>query len=250
MTATPAFSRMLRDVRQGKILVPYVTAALTSPDFEGFHLDVEGWVPRGYDGYFHPSTHATWTARQLSYYLTHPDDLIAETPTLLFVLSVTQGKFWHLFIQYLLLRGGLLVQDEVPIKDLDLNRKGHADGMLFNGEGFEFKTMTERLIKKVTNVEELKEHHFTYYAQTQDYLDVLGIPAMRYLIMSLSSPFFMQEFLVPADPEFQHAQREKYREALTLTEMGERPDPCCQPRSTQSKSCPVRFACPLGTRVA
>jgi hypothetical protein len=240
--------RALREGKEGKIITPYIRAALTSPDFEGFSLEVQGWTKRYYDGYFHPSTHATWTSRQLSYYLTHPDELIEEQPDLLFVLAVTQGHFWHTFVQKLLLRKGTLVEDEVPLKDLTYNRKGHADGRLFNGELFEFKTMNERLIKKVKNVEDLIKYHPGYYAQTQDYLDMAGEKLMRYFIMALSSPFPMEEFVVPADPAFQSAQREKYREALTSTEMDERPDSCCNPRSPLSRTCPVRFACPIGAK--
>jgi hypothetical protein len=243
-----AFQRMSREAREGKLITPYIRAALTSPDFEGFTLQVQGWTSRRYDGYFHPSVHALWTARQLSYYLTHPDELIKEQPELLFVLAVTQGHFWHEFVQHILLRRGILLAKEVPLKDLTYNRKGHADGRLFNGELFEFKTMSERLIKKVKNVEDLKRLHPGYYGQTQDYLDMSGEKAMRYFIMALSSPFPMEEFVVPADPDFQARQREKYREAITSTEMDERPEVCCQPRSPQSKTCPVRFACPIGVK--
>lgn len=250
----PAFRRLLLEAQQGKILTPYIRAALTNPNFTGFQIDVEGWTPRHYDGYFHPSTHSSWTPRQLFYYLTDPDAFVPETPTLLFVLAVTQGKFWHTFVQRLLLRKELLLQDEVPLNDLDYNRKGHTDGLLNTGEGFEFKTMGDRLIKKVKNAADLKEHHPTYYSQTQDYLDMAGLEAMRYLIMTLSSPFPMEEFVVPADPVFQAAQREKYRIALTasdialVSETADPPDACCQPRSMQSRTCPARFACPLGTR--
>lgn len=244
-----ALRRLLREGKEGKIITPYIRAALTNPDFEGFQLVIRGWTPRMYDGYFHPSTHATWTPRQLSYYLTHPDDFPPEQPTLLFVLAVTQGHFWHTFIQHILMRKGIMVQDEVPLKELDHNRKGHADGRLHNGELFEFKTMNDRTIKLVDSVDTLIKHHPDYYAQTQDYLDMSGEKAMRYFIMALASPFTMQEFVVPADLSFQRMQRDKYREALTLTEMGERPDPCCHPKSAQSKTCPARFACPIGTKL-
>lgn len=244
----PEFRRMLRETQQGKILTPYIRAALTNPDFTGFQIDVEGWTPRPYDGYFHPSTHSTWTARQLFYYLTDPDSFEPEVPTLLFVLAVTQGKFWHAFVQRLLLRKKLLLQDEVPLKDARYNRKGHTDGLLSTGEGFEFKTMGDRLIKKVKDANDLREHHPDYYAQTQDYLDMSGLVAMRYLVMTLSSPFLMEEFVVLADPVFQAAQREKYRVTLTASDTGDPPEPCCQPRSMLSRTCPARFACPLGTR--
>jgi hypothetical protein len=244
-----AFRRLLKEAGEGKIITPYVRAALSNPAFEGFTLQIQGWTSRYHDGYFHPSTHATWLSRQLFYYLENPDELVKEKPNLLFVLAVTQGHFWHTFIQKLLMRKGIMIQDEVPLKDLDYNRKGHADGRLFNGELFEFKTMNDRQLRKLKTVEDLRRDHPGYYAQTQDYLDMAGEAAMRYFVMALASPFPMEEFVVPADPAFQAAQREKYRVALTSTETGEIPDPCCNPRSPQSRSCPARFACPIGAKV-
>lgn len=248
--ATPNFKRTLRDISNGKIVVPIISAALNRPRFKGFNVEVEGWTPRPYDGWFHPSTHATWTTRQLYHYLLSGAEMVEEVPSLLFVLSVTQGKFWHGFIQKLLLANGLMLQDEVPLKDKLHNRKGHTDGLLSNGELFEFKTASERVIRKMTSVEELKEYKPGYYAQTQDYLDMSGYQRMRYFIMSLSAPFPMEEFVVEADPVFQQQQREKYRAAIEAAESGAEPEFCCGFGSTQSKACPTRFQCPVGSKKA
>lgn len=248
--ATPSFKRTLREISDGKIVVPIIRAALNRPKFKGFSVEVEGWTPRPYDGWFHPSTHATWTTRQLYHYLLDGQDMVEEVPSLLFVLSVTQGKFWHSFIQKLLLANGLMVQDEVPLKDVQHNRKGHTDGLLSNGELFEFKTASERVIRKMTSVEELKNYKPEYYAQTQDYLDMAGYQRMRYFIMSLAAPFPMEEFVVEADPVFQLAQREKYRAALDAVKSGVEPEFCCGFGSALSKACPTRFQCPVGSKKA
>jgi hypothetical protein len=248
MTTTPNFRRILTELSQGNILIPVIRAELHDPKFKGFPLKVEGWTPRPYDGWFHPSTHPTWTARQLAYYLMEPDKLKEQRPDLLFVLSVTQGKFWHTFIQKVLLDNGILVKDEMPLVDPLHNRRGHADGLLRTDELFEFKTMSDRLIGKVKTAEDVRNLHFDYWAQTQDYLDMSGKRYMRYLIMSLASPFPMQELVVEADPIFQMAQRQKYRAALDAKESGVLPSPCCAIYSTESKTCPTRRACPIGSK--
>lgn len=248
MTASPAFRRFMKDVKQNKVVTPVIAAMLSEPDFEGFDVRVEDWTPRPYDGWFHPSTHATWNVRQLAYYLQHGAELPLEPPALLFVLAVTQGKFWHAFIQKLLLDNGLMLKDEVPLVDEEHHRRGHTDGLLRNGELFEFKTASERVIRKMTSVEDLKEHKPEYYAQTQDYLDMAEATEMRYFVMSLAAPFPMTEFVVPADPVYQSAQRSKYLQALMHAEAGTLPEPCCAIKSTESKACPVRLLCPYGAR--
>jgi hypothetical protein len=248
MSPTPAFRRFLKDVRDEKIITPVIAAMLSKPSFEGFMVPVEDWTPRPYDGWFHPSTHATWNVRQLTYYLTNGAELPEEKPDLMFVLSVTQGKFWHAFIQKLLLDNGVMVKDEVPLRDEEHHRRGHTDGLLSNGQLFEFKTASERVIKKISSLEALKENKPSYYAQTQDYLDMAGAREMRYFVMTLSAPFPMAEYVVPADPRFQAAQRAKYLQALLHAEAGTLPEPCCAIRSPESRECPVRSLCPYGAR--
>jgi hypothetical protein len=248
MANSPAFRKFLKDVRDEKIITPVIATMLSNPTFKGFDVPVEDWTPRPYDGWFHPSTHATWNIRQLTYYLTDGAKVPQARPELLFVLAVTQGKFWHAFVQSLLLANGIMEKDEVPLVDEEHKRRGHTDGLLTNGELFEFKTASERVIKKLSTVEDLKEYKPEYYAQTQDYLDMAGAEKMRYFVMSLSAPFPMVEFVVHADPHFQSAQRAKYLQALMHADAGTLPQPCCAIKSPESKSCPVRSLCPYGAR--
>lgn len=246
MVSSANFRRVLSDIHDKRILIPTIRAALADPSFKGFPLQIEPWLTREWDGWFHPSTHATWTARQLTYLMGHPDIFVEEGRDLLFVLAVTQGKFWHTFIQRVLLDHHVLVQDEVPLIDPEHNRRGHADGRLADGQLFEFKTAGDWVVKQMQTVADLKEHKPEYYAQTQDYLDMAGAPSMRYLVMTLSSPFPMTEFVVPADPVFQAAQREKYTTAITAHRSGTVPDACCALRSKEARACPARHICPVG----
>lgn len=253
------FRRFVRDINAGKILIPAIRAELSNPKFKGFTVPVEGWSSRPYDGWFHPSSQSTWTARQLYYYLVRPDMFEPEPPSALFVLAVTQGKFWHEFIQRLALDIGVLVPNkgstrkddilkraEISLMDKEINVRGHADGRLKSGNLFEFKTMSDFKIKKVKSFEDIKVLEPGYYGQTQDYLAIDGADEMRYLIMSLASPFPMEEIVVPADKAFQAAQRDKYQEAMQAAADQQPPSACCAPRSKQAKACPARLACPIG----
>lgn len=252
------FTATLGSAARGDVLKPILMAKLYSPDFTGFTIKVEGWSGRRWDGKFHPSTHATWTLRQLYLYLTRPDLLDGERMDVTGVLAVTAGTFWHTFIQRILLDAGPLLRAEVPVCDEEINLVGHADGELSTGELLELKTYNnEFTIQKIDNEVTLRERKPEYYAQTQDYLAGLGREAMRYLVIYPTYPFHMTEFVVKANLPFQTAQREKYLRAYELAQtfpdgsVVEFTQPvlapaCCAPGSVQAKGCPVRLACPVG----
>lgn len=265
------FQRTLSAVAKGQILIPHIRAAMADPNFKGFDVKVRGWREghREFDGWFHPSTHATWTARQLALYLMHGEDVPQEKPELSFVFAVTQGSFWHEFLQRLLVRDKMIVRNpgtkwsdpietqvEVPIKDREHNRVGHADGRIavpgHEDELLEIKTTSsERVLK---NYRERGEEYlaekdpFGYYSQAQDYLDVTGLPKTRYLVLApLSGAGFpMEEFVVHANPRFQAAQRAKYRTAIEHAQRGTLPEACCGIGSAMSKTCPLARFCPIG----
>jgi hypothetical protein len=207
---------ILKEVREKKILTPRIRSTLHSPTFKGFDIPVRGWVSRPPDGWWHPSVHATWPAEKLAQYLVEPGAFTEEESPLSFVLSVTQGSFWHEFLQRLLLDDGILIQDEVPLCDPLHRRKGHADGLLANGEMLEIKTASSRAFKKFPDAEALRENQPVYFAQTQDYLDMAEREVMRYLVMCKEPPYEFGEFLVRADSMFQAKQRVKYREAIDI----------------------------------
>ena len=201
--------------------------------------------------------HSTWTVRQLYLYLVAPTLLTQERMPMTGVLAVTAGTFWHRFLQLLWLRTGHIVEDEVPVLDEATNRRGHADGILPSGECLEIKTINEFQVVKVIDEESLKEKKFGYWAQTQDYLDILGIDVMRYFIMHPAYPFAMSEFLVKADKRYQAKRRSEYLQALEMAD--KHPDgryladlsqtdiaACCSPNSAAARKCDARLACPIG----
>lgn len=250
------FQRLMDSAKQNQVLIPEVHKMLYNPDFTGFDVHAEAWTPKPYDGWFHPSLVSTWTVRQLYLYLVAPGFLEEEHMPLTGVLAVTAGKFWHVFLQRLWLKSKTLIQDEVPVEDPSTNRRGHADGLLTNGEALEIKTINEFQISKVTSEAVLKEKKYAYWTQTQDYLDVLGLDVMRYFLMNPTYPFPMSEFTVRADRGYQTKRRAEYREAMQLAQQF--PDhrelnqptttipACCAPGSDTAKKCPTKRACPIG----
>src|ERR1043165_2339620 len=187
------FQRALSSLKKQQVIIPVIRATMADPDFTGFTVTVRGWKAgvREFDGWFHPSTHATWTARQLALYLQHGADVPLEQPGLEFVLAVTQGSFWHEFVQRLLLKRGILLRNpgstsrdkiekqvEISLVDPDHNRRGHADGRLAtcDDELFEFKTINDWKLKKYEgpNAEEVlrEENPFGYWTQAQEYMDI------------------------------------------------------------------------------
>lgn len=240
-----ALKQAVKAIDNDQELIPGTLALLVDPDFDEFSIKVEKWGKRAYDGWFHPSTHATWTARQLYYYLVAPNHVEVETMTMTSVIAITQGHFLHDFFQHIWMGKGLLDEAEVPMEDPQHNRRGHADGRR-GVEVVEIKSINDYQIDKIVNEAILKEKKPGYWYQAQEYLDMLGMEVMRYFMVTTSYPYKMQEFLVRFDPEHARVQRRKYRSAINARDRGVLPPACCTPGSNEAKACPVRRACPIG----
>lgn len=240
----PDLRRAVRGLAKDEILIPALHTSLNDPTFKGFNIEIEPWSARPPDGYFHPSTQATWNVRQLALYLMAPELIEQERMQLTGVFAITQGHFWHMFIQHVLTETKLLVEDEVGFTDEDHKRRGHMDGLLvINGErqGLEIKTMNQFTLPKISTMAELREKKPGYWAQAQEYMDVFDLDKMRFLIISPSYPFPMKEFVVKADPKHQERRREIYKGAIEIASRGSLPLPaggCCQ-----QEHCQVKKAC-------
>lgn len=250
-------SAMLTAQAEDQILISILYRRLYDPNFRGFNVPVEPWTAKEPDGWFHPSSQSLYTLRQLYLYLTRPDLLTAERMPLTGVLAVTAGTFWHRFIQMVLLDDGILVEGEVPVRDDYTHRRGHADGVLSNGEVLEIKSINDYQVEKINSGEVLREKKPQYWAQSQDYLDCLGLSKMRYLIIAPTYPFRMSEFVIQSDFDYIAKRRVEYRRAYELSldyPDGSKADDlafdtlpaCCVPKSVQAKSCFAQLACPVG----
>lgn len=236
MVKVPELRRALRGVKGGEILIPTLQTALHDPSFGALDIHIGGFEKREPDGYFHPSTHSMWNVRQLALYRLAPHLMADNVMPFTGTLSITQGHFWHAFIQHVLTESGILLKDEIPFTDEIYKRRGHMDGLL-KDQGLEIKTMNSRSLPKMVSEEALRELKYQYWCQAQEYLDVFDLPSMRFLFITPDYPFPMKEFVVMANPEHQAARREIYAKAIEISDVGKLPIskfsvPCCNQPDT------------------
>lgn len=276
MTASPqpAFRRVAEMISQDLVVVPLVESALRAgkfPEYFTVTFRDEG-RERKPDGWFHPSTHPMWGERQLFYYLTRPDELVPEEIEYQNRMAMLMGTAVHAFIQVVMIAAGILIKPhgtcvacgrehgtkknqchEWGAIDRELGRRGHVDGLLEVsvwkwGRGlFEFKSIGDKATIGLQHhdVEWLKKKKPGYYAQVQDYLDMTGMQKAIIIFAILGFPWRLVEIEVPYDEAFMIGLRGKYRRVREAVAADEIPDPCCAPRSKESKVCPALEICPI-----
>lgn len=258
-----AFKTLLKSASNQERVVPILRSELWKPEFKGFNVEVEGFKERPFDGYFHPSTHPTWTEPMLYAYMSQDPRLIKEPFDPTSTIAVTFGSFMHTFVQKILVRADVLVKQpevcdcgqkhqeraEVYLIDEEVKSRGHSDGVLVDQDwGFEFKSMNPNKIGRLPNGEPtdhavLKwfiEKCPVYYAQAQEYLRISGRKVMVVVIMSTSYPFEMREVHVPYVYQEATAVRDKF--ARVLQAVADQRKPECECSITKS-SCPVWGLC-------
>jgi hypothetical protein len=260
--ATPQFRTLLKSIGNDELVVPLLRSALHDPSFKGFVIEVEGFMARPPNGWFWPSTHPLWSERLLYQYLTDPLRLVMEPMDPTGTLAVTAGSFFHTFVQTVLVREGTLLQQpkvcgcgfehperaEVFLVDEDAGTRGHSDGVVHTGDGFEFKTMNPMKIGRIPQgtptdpavLEWFRKKCPDYYAQAQEYLRMSGRRRMIVVILSLTYPFEMREIHVAYDPGYAMATREKYLRVRDAAVRATPPRCECGPLT---KDCPARRVC-------
>lgn len=267
MTVTkpsPAFRRMLSTANRGEVLVPILQAALFDPSFKAFTVRVDGFVARPPDGWFHPSTHPVAGERALYYYLTEPDRMINPIRDPHSVMAVTQGKFWHDFIQGVLLEAKALKRNpkpgrgmnaaEWPWKHEKTRSRGHTDGLTMDEEVFEFKTMGKNRLDRfpVGGPEDpdvlayLRRIMPDYYAQGQEYMRLSGRRRWRAVILGMEYPYPMREITMTYDPFYADQIVQKYERVLQAV-ADQRPPSFCCGGGAAAKECPARGICEMGS---
>ncbi len=271
MSARPAFRQQapLADLSKGLVLKPMLQKYLFDAEFPSISLEIgpdEHSLAHGPDGWFHPSTHPAWEARQLYWYMAAPDKMLRESKEYMGTLSITFGKLTHKFVQLCLADMGVLVSptkeqilngEEPDARDPVARSKGHYDGELEVHIPshpdqtrclFEFKTRSPR-----SNViADLDLPAFTakypeYYLQVQDYMRMTGLRVAIVLMMSMGFPWEMTEVHIPYDREVALSIERKYLTVLECVVAETMPSPCCAPGSKESRGCPARLVCPNGS---
>jgi hypothetical protein len=267
-----AFRRVLKGAIGHEVLIPQVQVALHNPSFEAFEVPTLAFHERQYDGWLHPSTHPLWPERQLYYYLNQGDSFEHDPIGVDGTMAVTQGNFWHSFLQRVLLDSGLIRnvdmgathahdQAELYVEDKTCLTRGWMDGVLNSDvfsitvdEGLEIKTASSRVTNSLPKgppgdperIGWLKEKRPQYYAQAQEYLRMSKMSTQRFLFVNLEYPFAMHEIAVPFDYSYSQRVVDKYRSVIQAVADGEIPDACCAVRSDQARICPARLLCPVG----
>jgi hypothetical protein len=248
------FRKLLAGLGQGEVVIPVIRAALFNPDFKDFTVKVRGFEKRDPDGWFHPSEHPLWEPRQLFFYLVEPERLRFEPFDLHSVMAVTQGQFWHSFIERVGTDCGLFTGVEVKFEDAETGARGSMDATLPE-EGFEFKTARPNKFREMPKgppddkelLEWFKGYWPTYYAQGQEYMRLSGYRLHRMLFLCMDYPYEMREILVPFDHFFSEEIAEKYRMVRQAVADQRMPGFCCFPNSKLAKVCVARLVCPVGS---
>jgi hypothetical protein len=255
------FKKMLAGTLSQEVLSPLLRSYLFDPNFPAVEFAIPSWVNRPPDGWFHPSTHTTWPERMLQFYLTHPNELVAEPFDPASVMAIVQGNLWHEFIQACLMDMKVLTGVEVKIEDRKTMARGSMDGVtnaatlpIANDEVFEFKTTNPMRLNKLGKglpnsmevVDSFKDNFFQYYLQGQEYMRISGYRRWRGLFLGLVYPFPMREVVMDYDEAVGSMLRDRYLRVLDAVKGGRLLEPCCAPRSKEAKVCPAREVCPVG----
>jgi hypothetical protein len=226
-------------VRGEKLIAP-LRAYLMSPDFPSFTVKVEGLGNRVPDFHFHPSEHPAWNPRSLYLWMTQPELLTGEPDNPTAVLSMTAGSIWHSIIGFVL-HDALKIVDalEVPVSDPVRRTRGKMDGVI-GDEVYELKSMKESRLRMITDVAEYIRLNPTYHLQANEYMRMSGMHTERVLLMSLTFPYEMREFVIDYDHVLGQQTVEKYEAVLQAVADGRMP--MCE-GCFKGNTCPSRGVC-------
>jgi hypothetical protein len=262
------FKAAIRDARSGLLLKPIITNFLFDAKFPDFDMQFRKHeMERKPDGWFHPSTHPLWSARQLYAYLAHPALMRPEKKEYMGTLSVTVGQAMHGFMEVCLEAAGVRppalntcttcapdapAHNEPGVVDAEIGERGHMDGVLdlsslsvpgpeYLNPVFEFKTSNDRKASKLTDldVETYRKMWPDYYAQNQSYMRLSGRRLVVVLVMVMGFPWEMREVHVPYDPAFASQIRDKFLAVRRAVQDQNPPPGCCGGRT----GCPSAGAC-------
>jgi len=192
---------------------------------------------------FHPSSLLEDCPRKLTYDLlkTPPSDITYRGVTGGLQRIFDVGTWYHLYLQNILYKIGLLENSEVPVVNKDRFINGKADG-LFKFEVFGAKTVLE--IKSMNSFmyskaifRPFKKHE----AQASLYAKELGATMVLYLYINKDTSE-MKEFLMPLHEEMLGQQYTKIDKVVEHVKAKTLP-----PRTCADKVCDKALACPFRT---
>lgn len=192
-------------------------------------------------GVFHPSQLLDGCMRQMTYELMKiaPTDKITRPIGAELQRTFDVGTWYHIYIQSILYKIGLLEQAEVPVVNREKYLNGKADGVLKEevfGEKvvLEIKTMNNWNFTKAV-FRPFKKHEF----QASLYARELGAKKVLYLYINKDTSE-IREFLMPINDEQLSIADKKMNTIIKHVEEGTVPT-----RSCSDKFCDNALACPF-----
>lgn len=263
------FSAQMGLVQRGAVLRPLVEMYIEEATSLHFPATTKSdLIARDPDGWFHPSTHPTWTVRALWLYLRHPERLVPKKFGYSAKLAVSFGVNTHNWIQHLLGEMGLLPAHlqvcsicppgshchEPGMQHQPSRTRTHLDGLLSlpgcepGSDVFEFKTTGDQTWPARMRLSELVDLDLDclikawpeYRVQVNEGMRISGRRRAILLLMVLGNPFDLREFHVPFDQALADETTEKY---LTATDAALRPAPPACGCGNDWRRCPARKDC-------
>lgn len=194
-------------------------------------------------GVFHPSQLLDGCPREFAYELkrTAPTDSVYHSIGGSLQRTFDVGTWYHVYMQMILYRTGLLAQAEVPVINKEKYLNGKADGV-FKEEVFgekvvlEIKTMNSWNYGKAV-FRPFKKHEF----QASLYARELGAKKVLYLYINKDTSE-IKEFLMPINEEQLALADAKMTTVLEAIKTGTMPKRTCK-----EKTCDAAMACAFAT---
>ncbi len=264
------FTGALSDVRDGMVIAPVWRAYIEQSD----SLSVPG-VPnrdlgiRDADGLFHPSSHPTWSERELYEYLAHPKRLVREQMGYESRMAVTFGTIMGAWMASALVGAGALLPPgpcqfcdpdllcrEASYLDRETGSFGHVDGevdpALTDGVPtlWESKWTQENTwqgYKRLNEMRDLDNELFAetwpnWAAQGLEYMRISGRRRVIYTVGIAGYPWTVREFHLDYDPAAAERVATRYRR-VRQAYADQRPPECLCDRN-KAKACVARRLCP------
>lgn len=224
------------------------------------HFTASGLAPRTSppSGYFSPSTHPTWSLRDLVLYAMEPtyvppDQKAFSDDT---QISALMGTIFHVIFNYAFREMGILVAppekscplchkprgykagvdtcNEHVVIDEKLKRRGHVDGVVklpdLGTIPIDVKTCAHQAIKWINNHDaqpfiEAKAGSLKakYYGQAQEYLAMRDEDMLMFVYIGLGYPWEMREIIIKRDQPYIDALQAKYKLAREMASRREIP---------------------------
>lgn len=248
------FRRLADSISQGALLVPLIERELvtrgedTWPDEYSIRIINK---ERSFDGYFHPSGHASAPELQL-FYEFHPDYRTLHEPLSSGdVMTFQVGSAYHALVQSMLIHMGLTTKEEVEVSFVNDGR--YCSGTL----DIRRLTLPHGRVLPV----EIKSAGFfpvspyfldKYMAQFQVYMDLGDDEPQEeglMLFLEKATPHRFHEVLVKRDEDMLHRIYRKWdrvQEAIEFNDPSMLEYPCHEVDSRGHRECSARFICRLG----